>query len=487
MKTNRLNPTREQGSVMIFALTVMSVSAILMGSYLMLVQSQSASVSRSQSWNAAIAITEAGLEDGMALINKGAHNIITDPWAWTNNLTTDGWTTFGSSGTTRTVTINGATYTATVTISPGLTPTVTATGTAPYTSLPWVFGTNGYAMIPFPQPFVAQIGASQPQTSSSGNVTLGRTVQVQTVKIPLFPVSVLTRLFFDMKGNNTTVDSFDSSNPLYSTNGQYSVALRRYNGDVATDSGLVNSLHLGNGNIYGHVYTGPGTAQSAVQVGAQGGVGDAAWQAANPGAIEPGYWLGDFNVAIPDVPTPTFVGSALPAASNGVITLNGGVYTTTSSLSTPLVVTGQTILWVQNSFSSGVTISNTNSASLVLYVGTTNASGNNSISVGGNGALNSPGYAKNLQIYGLPSLTGISFSGNAAFAGTIYAPEAALTGGGGGNNTIDTSGAIVVNSVTLNGKWNFHYDENLKINGPIRGWIANSWAEQKYTTSTSNQ
>ncbi len=220
MKTNRLNPTREQGSVMIFALTVMSVSAILLGSYLMLVQSQSASVSRSQSWNTAIAITEAGLEDGMALINNGAPNIITDPMGWTNNLTTDGWSAFGNNGTSRTITINGATYTATVTISPGNTPIVTATGTVPYTSLPWVFGTNGFAMIPYPLPFVAAGGVNQ--RSTTANVTLGRTVQVQTVKIPLFSVAVLTRSNFDMNGNGTTVNSFDSSNPLYSTNGQYS-------------------------------------------------------------------------------------------------------------------------------------------------------------------------------------------------------------------------------------------------------------------------
>ncbi len=261
--------------------------------------------------------------------------------------------------------------------------------------------------------------------------------------------------------------------------------MEKSNGDVATDSGLINSLHFGNGNIYGHIYTGPGTAQSAVQVGPNGGVGTALWQAANPGGIEPGYWSGDFNQAIPDVQVPTFVGSALPPSSNGVITLNGGTFTATTSPSLPLVVTAPTVLWVQGSFSSGVTISN--SGSLILFVGTTNVNGNDSVSVGGNGALNSPGYARNLQIYGLPSLTSISFCGNAAFAGTIYAPEAAMTGGGGGNNHTDTSGAMVVKSVTLNGHWNFHYDEDLKVNGPIRGWIANSWAEQKYTTSSSSQ
>ena len=63
----------------------------------------------------------------------------------------------------------------------------------------------------------------------------------------------------------------------------------------------------------------------------------------------------------------------------------------------------------------------------------------------------------------------------------IYAPEAALTGNGGGNNNFDTSGAVVVNSVTLNGHWNFHYDEHLAMVGPTsHGWVPRQWAEQKY-------
>jgi choice-of-anchor A domain-containing protein len=94
--------------------------------------------------------------------------------------------------------------------------------------------------------------------------------------------------------------------------------------------------------------------------------------------------------------------------------------------------------------------------------------------------MNSPGYAKNFQIYGLPSLTSVSFHGNAGFVGTIYAPEADMTGGGGGNNVQDTSGAMVVKSVTLNGHWNFHYDQSLKTFGPTLGWVATKWSEAKY-------
>lgn len=476
LQTSRNHPNPDQGSVLIITLTVMTILVVLVGSYLILVQGQSASVARSQNWNSALPVTEAGLEEGLALVNKGAPDIITDPWGWTNGVTQDGWSSFtnGRTSLTRTnISGSGSSYTVTAS-STGASPVLTCAGMVPLTSVPWVYGSGSFALAQ--HPFVAAIGVQQ---LAGNTVTIGRKVVLQTVLNPLFSVAVLTRSNFNMNGNNTTVDAYNSTNPLYSVLGQYSAALRMTNGgDIATDSSVANPINIGNGNIYGHVYTGPGTAQSAVQVGANGAVGSAAWQASNTG-IQPGYWSGDFNIAIPDVPVPTFVGQGLPGVTNGVITLNGTYSPGAVSPSAPLNITGPTVLWVQTSFSQNITVAATNNASLILYVGTTNGSGD-SISISGNSSLNSPGYAKNLQIYGLPSLTSISFHGNAGFAGTIYAPEADMTGGGGGGNTTDTSGSMVVKSVTLSGHWNFHYDQSLKTAGPSRGWVPSAWTELKY-------
>jgi hypothetical protein len=69
-------------------------------------------------------------------------------------------------------------------------------------------------------------------------------------------------------------------------------------------------------------------------------------------------------------------------------------------------------------------------------------------------------------------------SGNAGWTGVIYAPNADMTGSGGGNNSQDICGAIVAKTITLNGHWNFHYDESLKAGGASRGWVAKSWREQ---------
>jgi hypothetical protein len=223
-------------------------------------------------------------------------------------------------------------------------------------------------------------------------------------------------------------------------------------------AGLIN---IGNGTIYGHVFTGPGTTQSAVTNGPNGAIGDINWNATSSG-IEPGYWAGNFNTAIPDVPAPTFAGMALPSPTNGMIVLNGGNYAAPSGGPTsPLVITAPTVLWVQGSFSpTGITF--TNGGSLILYVGTTFGSGDSFTC----GSFNSPGYAANFQILGLPSLTSITLNGNDNMVAAIYAPEANFSATAGGSSG-DTSGALVVNTVILRGHINFHYDESLQVTGPF--------------------
>ena len=461
---------------MVVALTILAIAALVLGSYLVLVQTQTNSVSRSQTWNSAIAITEAGLEEGLAEVNRfsptvGSNSIDTSPWGWTNNITQDGWSIFtnGQTSLTRNVSTNNAGtngYTVMIDTSSG-TPTITSAGFVAFTSTAW-------AAYGAPQPFLAAGGVT-----TATNLIIGRRVQVQTVLSPLFSCAFIIKSNLTMSGNGTTIDSFDSSNTNYSTGGQWDVNKRKAGGNVATDSAIVN-LSIGNGNIYGHVYTGPGTLQSQVSVGSQGAVGDVAWNASHSG-IEPGFWAGNFNTAIPDVPTPTFVGGALPGANTngplkGSIVLSGGHYTVPSGgPSAPLVITAPTSLWVQGSFSpAGITC--TNSGSLVLYLGTTSTNGSDSFTCG---SINTGGLAVNLQIFGLPSLTSITLSGNDNLAAAIYAPEATFTGNGGGSSG-EFEGSLVVQSITLHGHFNIHYDESLVSSGASRGWIAKGWTELKY-------
>jgi hypothetical protein len=480
MKTNPSHQPGNRGSVLLVTMSILAVGLIALAGYLMVVQAENNNVARSQAWNSIISVSEAGVEEGLALVNQGYPSVIQNSWAWTNSAT--GWTspTNGVFTLSRTV-YSSNSYAVTVDIRSG-TPTITSVGTVAYTPIPWAFSANrGPMFAAAGMPFLAAGttgGNSTNSTTTTTSSTLGRKVQIQTVLSTLFSAAMVAKQGITFKGNNCVVDSFDSSNPLYSTGGLYDVTKRKANGSVGTDSSIVSEISVQNANIYGKAMTGPGTVQSAVSVGSQGAVGDASWNASHTG-VETGFWSGDFNVNIPDVPAPA-ASASLPAASNGVIYLTAGAYLATSDPGKQININGSVILWVTTSYSPNIVFNTNNpNANLALYVGATSGS-SVSLSLGGNGTLNYPGYARNLQIYGLPSCTGISFNGNAGFTGTIYAPEATVSGGGGGNNTQDTSGAIIANAISANGHWNYHYDESLGTNGPSRGWIPKNWTELKY-------
>jgi hypothetical protein len=73
--------------------------------------------------------------------------------------------------------------------------------------------------------------------------------------------------------------------------------------------------------------------------------------------------------------------------------------------------------------------------------------------------------------------TSLTYGGNGTFTGVIYAPDASFTLGGGGTEERDFTGSSVTKSVKMNGKYNFHYDENLNKIGPARGFIPTDWKE----------
>ena len=156
--------------------------------------------------------------------------------------------------------------------------------------------------------------------------------------------------------------------------------------------------------------------------------------------------------------------------------LNGGNYQMSSlsmSGQAKMLVQGDAVLYVTGnvSMTGNAYILLAPNASLQLYVA------GSSTQLGGNGVVNASAQAQNFSYWGLNSNTSVALSGNAEFTGTIYAPHAQLTFGGGGNNTYDFVGAAVGNSVRMNGHYNFHYDESLKMWGPKRGYTVTSWNE----------
>jgi hypothetical protein len=284
----------------------------------------------------------------------------------------------------------------------------------------------------------------------------------------------------DLAGNKIKSDSFNSSDPAASTDGKYDPAKALDGGDVGTNSSVLDTLNVWNADIYGKASTGPG---GNVKLGANGSVGSQEWHDAGKTGIEPGWSSDDMNVYFPDVKRPwsssTIVFPPLPGISGGTAytyLLGTGNYQMTElklSGSQVLYVTGNATLLVTQSIdiTGTASIVIAPGASLNLYMEGATAK------MGGTGIINNSGPASKFSYWGLPTNTSVEMGGNAAFVGTIYAPQAALTLGGGGSDTYDFSGATVTNSVKLNGHYNFHYDEALDAYGPRRGYIITNWNE----------
>jgi hypothetical protein len=323
--------------------------------------------------------------------------------------------------------------------------------------------------------------------NSQSQVT--REVYLQTYYFPLFS-GAMTALTNISLGSVTVVDSFDSADAAHSiwdaTNGfgtypDTDPTKRKANGNVSSDS-TVDSAISGGANtvIYGHVNTGPG-GDVSFKNGAV--VGDLAYIGTDPShpahsGIEGGYTSDDMNVAMADAGLPTSSWTLIGAAGNTDINITNStsspVYYQINSLPRSLNITGKNVnVYFPNGFSlsgsDGINITLNSSAS--LYLGA-------DVSTTGNAGINNlTKSAENLAVYALPTVANIKLQGNAAFTGTIYAPESDVVFGGGGSSSYDIVGAVDAWKIDFNGHPSFHYDEDLARKGPGRGFVPTAWKE----------
>jgi hypothetical protein len=272
---------------------------------------------------------------------------------------------------------------------------------------------------------------------------------------PMFTGAVTTRSNITFKGNEIRVDSYDSMDPNHSsTNGLYDPAKRKPVGDVKSEMGLID---IGNAQINGKLKTGP---YGAVSVGASGSVGDLNWN--DPG-IQPGWHAQNFQFCLPDIQWSFFGPEPMGAGTNKYI-LGTGDFTL------PLLglAFGESMLVVGNArlYVSGNVLMQGNS-SIVIVEG----SSLTLVAAGASTALtkvNTWGNVNTFHYYGLVTNTNFSWTGNNAYIGTVYAPQAAITLNGGGTPVKDFQGAIVARSLSISGSFNFHFDEALIRRGPKR-------------------
>lgn len=296
MKLKLRYALKQNASVLVVSLCVMTILALSIAGYMSYVQQQSFLGARAQSWNMAMGCAEAGIEEALQHINSNS-----------SNLGVDGWEKDGSMYSVTRALSTGFGYTVSVDASTPNSPIIVAQGNVQSPALASAS----------PAGFYAAVGVNTPASRAS----ISRAVRVTTTRGSMFLAAMVARHQIDMNGNNVKTDSFDSASPFKSTNGQYDPAkVSSYDsshGDVASNDGVTHAVSVGNANIFGHVYTGPG---GSVGVGPSGAVGDNAWQSSHTG-FQPGWVLNNANFTFPTTDLP--YNSGLQPLPGDVITLAG--------------------------------------------------------------------------------------------------------------------------------------------------------------------
>ena len=497
---------KQMASALLAVMVLGGILCLFIMYYLSLIGQQNTLSVRSQSWNLAIAVTEAGVEEGLQAINSSSGNLISTEWTY------DGTYYYRSNNMP-----DGNSYELWIKGPAAQYPEITSRS---HIYLPALAEASSLTMF-------AAVGLG-----SSGSTTVSRAVRVTCSKNPvtLFTAAMVSKHAIDLKGNGVAADSFDSSNPAKSTNGKYDAS--KYMGDfgqVASNGGLVG---VGNANIYGKMHVGPNGGYS---LGPNGGVGTHSWQATHGiGVVEPGYYLQDANFTFPDTSLPdTSTGYLTPQPGDFIFPTNSVIPTfhTVQSLPTPTppglvtnfrgnsaTLTGYSwttfvtnTVHVTNSYDNvlyantkyvssdlqGSTIVLGTNVTLVLpngldggenlffnytdnaHPGLTVYAGGTTASISGPQYVNPSGFAGSLLLYCAPSVTSFTLNGNGQFTGVLVAPNANLAMHGGGNSDQDFCGSLMVNSVSLNGHFKFHWDEalgNMKSDNGAR-YLVTSWNE----------
>jgi hypothetical protein len=438
-----------RGSTLVAAAIAAAILSILIAGYLAYLTNAYRLGSRSDSWNDAMHLAEAGVELGMAEFNFPYQ-------AGAGFASSNGWTSQGASTYKKTVT--NFTDSANAVVG-SISITVKSVGNN--------------------NPSILSVG-----TASGGVITaaVSRAVYAVLTSTKRYPMSILSRSTLNFNGNNVYTDSYDSTDPTKSTSGLYDVAKRQANGDLFNIDGTTDSTSIGNASIYGRILT---TPSGTVTMGASGDVGptfvsaDRATTVADGNAK--GYILYNVTEDIPSVNLPSGAASwSSVTVGHGPTTWNTGDYKTSSlglASADQMNINGKVRFYVTGAASVGgsakVTIKT--GASLEIYVG-----GN--VTISGGYTVNNTGSPGNNQWLGLPGSASWNVNGNGQWIGTIFAPDSdlTLTGGSAG----DVSGSVVAKSLKFAGGTKIHYDEALGTIMNDGAYKLASWQEYNNNSGT---
>jgi len=307
-----------------------------------------------------------------------------------------------------------------------------------------------------------------------------RRIEAIVRPVSAFDLAIMADGALDLTDQNIIIDSYDSRDPLKSTNGLYPGTTatnpdgsfkRQQNGDIATNGQLLNA---GNARVNGDVATNSGTVTGVANVtGVQRDdfyqdpipVAAPNWSSINP---SPSIVAGTVSLAanaVEDSTASRYQLSSITLSGNQVLTLTGNPDGSATYID--LYVTGDFVT--------------TGLAQVILDPGVharIYAGGN--ISIAGNGVVNKNNQPGDLLFYGITPPTGtsrsIQISGNSQLSAAVYAPSANVEINNGGTRG-SVYGSFVGKTVKMNGVTDLHYDEALGAGGTINNYKIVSWFE----------
>ena len=210
--------SREQGAVLLASLFVVGVLGVTLGSYLLLVRNDYVLTARSQNWNAALTVAEAGAEEALAQLNPGP---FVAPSMVDRSANQWGRDDDGFYKPAPRILNNGAAYRVAISADPS--PVIYSTGYVSVSSIP---------------------------------ATFTRTLRVTTANASLFSAGVAVKSNITLHGTSqygVFADSFDSADPYHSLNGTYPFGYAnrtKPNGDVAN---LYDDVSISTNQILGQL------------------------------------------------------------------------------------------------------------------------------------------------------------------------------------------------------------------------------------------
>lgn len=295
MKIRIREAVAEGGNVLLMTVIITSIIAGTLAAYLTLVHTAHRLTQSSQTWNSLIPTVEAGLEEAMAHLNNlGA----------ATNRAVDGWSKTNVAGTS-------------------------------YVYRERNLGDQSFKVL------ITEERAPTIRSFAFGSSTLitnevDRQVKVDTFRLAGLWNGMVAKGLISL-GPGSIMDSYNSGDPRYNTNGRYDPTKAKDNSFVGSVNADVVSTGSG-GDIHGVVGTGPSGSVTGVDVGTS------AYLNGGGKGIQPGAYYNDLSASFPDVSAPfASAAAATPGTyTNITYTYGSGTVSNATTFPSPAPTNGVT-------------------------------------------------------------------------------------------------------------------------------------------------